>query len=114
AAAVHQQLLPYADVNVVVGLGAVCLGSVATYLGKLAAALGREGQAAEHFERGLAANTALRAPLHIARTQLEYARVLQDASRKRELIESVQQTATALGLEKLAGEAAQLRSLSLG
>jgi tetratricopeptide (TPR) repeat protein len=113
AGGVYEQLLPYADANVVVGLGAVCLGSVATYLGKLAAALGRELQAAEHFERALAAHTALRAPLHLARTQLEYARALQDPSRRRELIESVQRTAASLGLEKLAREAAQLRSLSV-
>jgi hypothetical protein len=37
----------------------------------LAAAIGRKREAADLFERGLAANTALRAPLCVARTELE-------------------------------------------
>lgn len=111
AATLYEQLLPYGRANVVVGLGAVCLGSVATFLGKLAATMGRDREAAEHFEQGLAANGALRAPVCVARTQLEYARMLGPGRRGHELLESAQGTAAQLGLDKLAGEAVQLHTV---
>jgi hypothetical protein len=111
AAIIHEQLLPYAQANVVVGLGAVCLGSVATFAGRLAAAIGRKGEAAELFERGLAANTALRAPLCVARTELEYARAVGPGRRGQELVGAAERTAARLGVDKLARDAEQLRSV---
>ncbi len=45
AAILYDLLRPYADTNVVIGLGAVCLGSTSRYLGRLALTLGRPEQA---------------------------------------------------------------------
>jgi tetratricopeptide (TPR) repeat protein len=114
AAIIYEQLLPYADASVVIGLGAACLGSVATFVGKLAAAIGAKGEAADLFERGLAANSALRAPVCIARTELEYARVLGPRRRGQELVSRAERSAVELGLDKLARDAQQLRGVWTG
>jgi hypothetical protein len=84
---------------------------VATFAGRLAAAIGRNGEAAELFERGLAANTALRAPLCAARTELEYARAVGPGRRGQELVAAAERTAARLGVDKLARDAEQLRSV---
>ena len=76
AAKLYELLQPYRDVNVVIGLAAVCLGSAAQYLGRLAAAMHRPQEAAEHFERALLANERLNAPICLAHTRLDYARLL--------------------------------------
>jgi hypothetical protein len=114
AAIIHEQLLPYAQSNVVVGLGAVCLGSVATFVGRLAAVIGRKREAGALFEQGLVANTALRAPLCVARTELEYARALGPGRRGEELVAAAERAATGLGVDKLARDAEQLRSVWAG
>ena len=111
AATLYDQLVPYQSANVVIGLGAVCLGSVATFLGKLAATTGREREAARHFEQALAANAALRAPACVARTELEYARLLGTGRRGQELLAAAERTAARLELDKLARDTAQLRSV---
>jgi DNA-binding SARP family transcriptional activator/tetratricopeptide (TPR) repeat protein len=53
AALLYAMLEPYAEVNVVIGFAAVCLGSAASFLGKLAATMGQPELAAEHFERAI-------------------------------------------------------------
>jgi DNA-binding SARP family transcriptional activator len=111
AAIIYEQLLPYAGANVVVGLGAACLGSVATFVGRLAGVIGREREAAALFEQGLAANTALRAPLCVARTELVYARALGPGRRGEELVAAAERTAARLGVDKLARDSEQLRSV---
>ena len=63
------------------------------------------------FERGLAANTALRAPLCVARTELEYARALGPGRRGQDLVAGAERAAAQLGLDKLARDAEQLRSV---
>ncbi|HUA47747.1 MAG TPA: AAA family ATPase [Solirubrobacteraceae bacterium] len=100
AALLYAALEPYADVNVVIGFAAVCLGSAASFLGKLAATMGRRDLAAEHFERALAANAELRAPACLARTQVDYARALGGIAnvRGQELIAAAARTAAELGL----------------
>jgi hypothetical protein len=60
----------------VIGFAAVCLGSAASFLGKLAATMGQPELAAEHFERALAANAEFPAPGCLARTQVDYARAI--------------------------------------
>jgi DNA-binding SARP family transcriptional activator len=114
AGLLYEQLLPYADHNVVVGLAAVCLGSVATFVGKLAATIGNDRAAAGHFERALEANAALRAPVCLAHTQLDYARALGPGARAQELIESATAIAQTLGLHKLAQRADELRGRERG
>lgn len=110
AALLYGKLEPYANVNVVIGLAAVCLGSAASFLGKLAATTGRLEQAAEHFERALAANTALLAPGCLARTQVDYARALGDDPRAGALLDQAGQAAAQLGLGAVARKVAALRA----
>jgi tetratricopeptide (TPR) repeat protein len=102
SARLYDKLRPYGDRAVVVGLAAICLGSAEAFLGKLAATIGRNRDAAEHFERALAANRALRAPVCVARTQLDYARTLGRGPRARELVEEASRTAARLGLQDVA------------
>ncbi len=108
AALLYSKLEPYADVNVVIGLAAVCLGSAASFLGKLAATMGRPAEAERDFERALEANAALRAPACLARTQVDYARLLGRGPRAAELLSAAAQTASELGLGAVARKVAEL------
>jgi DNA-binding SARP family transcriptional activator/tetratricopeptide (TPR) repeat protein len=108
AALLYAMLEPYADVNVVIGFAAVCLGSAASFLGKLAATMGEPELAAQHFERALAINSELPAPVCLARTQVDYARAILAAAgeprdpRADELLEAAARTAAELGLRAVA------------
>jgi tetratricopeptide (TPR) repeat protein len=112
ATLLYGKLEPYADVNVVIGLAAVCLGSAASFLGKLAATMGRGDLAAEHFERALAANQALQAPGCLGRTQVDYARALLGAGdpRAEELLAAASEAAERHGLGAVARKIAALRA----
>ncbi len=110
AAQLYELLLPYRDVNVVIGLAVVCLGSAARYLGRLAAVTGRKEEARQHFERALVANAALKAPVCLAHTQIDYARALGPSRRAAELIEAAERTAGTLVLAKAAWRLAQLQA----
>ncbi|HET6867579.1 MAG TPA: AAA family ATPase [Solirubrobacteraceae bacterium] len=116
AALLYERLEPYADVNVVIGLAAACLGSAAGFLGKLAATMGRADLAAEHFERALAANAALVAPACLARAQVDYARAIWSARpgdpRAAELLEAAGAAAERHGLGAVARKVAALRAES--
>ncbi len=105
----YELLAPYRDVNVVIGIGALCQGSAARYLGLLAACTGAVEQARELFEQALAANRALRAPICLARTQLDYAATLGGGAHAVALIDQAARTAAELGLESIARRAEQLR-----
>ena len=89
AALVHAELAPYAHLYLVDGIGAGLAGSVERPLGNLAMLAGDLDGAAGHFERALAANTAIGAPLAVANTRREYAELLRrrgapgDAERRR-------------------------------
>ena len=108
AALLYAQLEPYADVNVVIGLAAVCLGSAESFLGRLAGTMGRIDLAASHFERALSANAALEAPACLARTQVDYARGLGPGPRAAELLAAAGRTAAELGLGAVARKIAVL------
>ncbi len=111
AAKLYELLRPYREVNVVIGLAAVCLGSAARYLGRLAATLDRREEAAEHFERALVANARLNAPIWLAHTRLDYAELLGPGDRRSsELIEVASQTAAELSLPAIAKRVAELRA----
>ncbi len=114
AALLYAKLEPYADLNVVIGLAAVCLGSAASFLGKLAATMGLAERAAEHFERALVANTELLAPVCLARTQVDYARALGDDPRADALLDAASQAAAQLGLGSVARKVAALRDRQHG
>jgi tetratricopeptide (TPR) repeat protein len=111
AALLYERLEPYAEANVVIGLAAACLGSAASFLGKLAATMGREDLTVEHFERALEANRALKAPVCLARTQLDYARVLGPGPRADELVLAAARTAEQTGAGSIAR---RITALSVG
>ncbi len=106
---VYEMLLPYREVNVVIGLGAVCLGSAARFLGRLAGAMGRREEAVAHFDRALNGNAALGAPLALAHTQLDYAELLgsRDPEAQR-LIAAAAEVAEQLDLPAVARRAASM------
>jgi DNA-binding SARP family transcriptional activator len=110
AAQLHDLLIPYREVNIVIGLAAVCTGSAARYLGRLATTMGHDEDAADHFERALQANAALSAPLWLAHTQLDYAEALGRGRRATELIDAAARTAEALALPKVTRRIDQLRA----
>ena len=109
AAKLYELLLPYHEVNVVIGLAAVCLGSAARYLGRLAAVIGANDEAIGHFERALVANASLKAPIQLAHTQIDYARVVGPGPRSRELIQAAERISMSLSLPKVARRLAQLQ-----
>jgi hypothetical protein len=110
AAQLYDLLLPFRDVNVVIGIGAMCEGSAARYLGLLAACTGARREAVEHFEQALIANAALRAPLHLAHTQLDYASLLGAEPRAAKLIIAAGRIAKELGSPYVAQRAAELQA----
>jgi tetratricopeptide (TPR) repeat protein len=95
-------LLPYAAQ--VVGLVGDWLGSVSYYLGLLATTLGRFAEAEAHFAAASATHIRIGAPTWLARTRLEWARMLLtrcdtgDVERAPELLEQALATARDLGL----------------
>jgi hypothetical protein len=102
ALALHDLLAPYADR--LEGGGFICWGSVAHYLGMLATTLGRFDDAESRFAAASATHTRIDAPCWLARTRLEWARMLiardaeGDAGRARDLLGQALHTAHELGL----------------
>jgi tetratricopeptide (TPR) repeat protein len=103
----YEELLPVADLNVV-GFMELARGSVARSLGALAALLGRHEEAQRHFDAALEANERMGARPWLARTQHEYALMLQardapgDRAHAAELLGTALETARALGMTTLA------------
>jgi DNA-binding SARP family transcriptional activator/tetratricopeptide (TPR) repeat protein len=109
AAMLHDLLAPYEASNLVRGLGVVCLGPVARFLGRLASTLGRPEQATRHFQAALEAVESLRAPVLRAHVQLDHAEALGAGVRAARLIDDAARTARELGLPLVARRAANLR-----
>jgi tetratricopeptide (TPR) repeat protein len=107
-AVLYDALLPYADENVVAGVGVASLGPAARVLGKLAAMMDRGHEAARHFERALEISVRLAAPVWLAHTQLDYAAALGRGNRAAELAAEAAETAQRLGLTAIARHAAGL------
>src|SRR6185503_5476290 len=76
ASTVYELIAPYADRNIVLGLGQGCYGPATLYLGMLAAVQGQGAQAAEHFEQAITMCTRMRAWPYLVRAQYALARVL--------------------------------------
>jgi len=93
----------------VAGIGALCLGSAARYLGKLAAGCGYPDEANRHFEQALKVNQALESPVLVAHTQLDWAATLGAGTRAQRLIQEAAETAEQLGLAAIARRVARLR-----
>ncbi len=106
AALLYEDLLPYADRQIVGVYGATCLGSAAYALGELAAAMGRWDDAERHFDHALAFNERIGAWPWLARTRHEYASMLHerdqsgDHQRAQALVEQALATFEELGMKK--------------
>jgi tetratricopeptide (TPR) repeat protein len=109
ARSIYELLLPYQRANVVVGLAAVCLGATGRYLGRLAIAMGERAEAIELLEGAMERNRVLTAPIHLAHTQLDYARALGPGPRAGELLEAAQRTAQELELPFVARRGERVR-----
>jgi tetratricopeptide (TPR) repeat protein len=110
----YEVLEPYRDSNVVIGHGAVCFGSVARYLGRLALTVGKRDLALEHLRQAVDSSTAMRAPVHLAHARLDHATALVaggDWSAAQTLIEQAAETASALDLPLVARRAESLSSM---
>jgi tetratricopeptide (TPR) repeat protein len=105
-------LAPWAGQVVYSGISA--WGCVDHHLGAVAAVIGRYEEAEEHLRRAAELNTALRAPIWVARTELATARLLllrdgpQDRERGRMLLERAAAAAQRLGSATLARRASGL------
>jgi DNA-binding SARP family transcriptional activator/tetratricopeptide (TPR) repeat protein len=116
AAPVYDALLPLADQNVVLALGASCWGSVSHYLGLLAACLGRLDDADTHFQQALDRNGRMGAWPLVARTQVAYARMLigrgqpGDLEHADSLLDAAEEIAEELRMVSLGLRAQELRA----
>jgi tetratricopeptide (TPR) repeat protein len=112
ASTLYDLLRPYTEVFPV--LSAVSTGSTDHYLGMLAVVTGRAADAEEHFRAAAATHERMQAPIWLARTRLEWARMLLarrqpgDAERARELLGQALATARELGLAHIERGAVQL------
>jgi DNA-binding SARP family transcriptional activator/tetratricopeptide (TPR) repeat protein len=109
SARLYELLLPHAGTQVVVGLGAGCLGAVDQYLGRLALSMGRRNDAIDHLRRAVEANARLGAVVELAHARLDLARALGRGAEAAELIETAQRTAAERALAKVARRAEELR-----
>jgi class 3 adenylate cyclase len=113
AAILAHFLAPYADQFVSSG-PVSCFGSVARYLGRLAATMGRLDDADTHFATATAAHTRIGAPAWQARTQLDWATLLLtrqhhgDIHLAANLLGQAQATARQLALNAIERRAATL------
>jgi AAA ATPase domain len=112
----YELLRPWAAQNVVVSIGAACIGSAERYLGLAAATLGRLDDAAAHCEAALAFNGRMGAQAQLAHTQADYALALRrrngpdDARRAEALLGAAAHAAAALGMARLAARLAALET----
>ncbi len=109
AAILYKLLEPSADTNVVIGLGAVCLGATSRYLGRLALTLGRREAAVAHLRRAVAANAALQAVVELAHSRVDLAWALGPGTEAVELLELAEAVAGERRLSAVARRAALLR-----
>ena len=109
AAILYELLQPYADTNVVIGLGAVCLGSTSRYLGRLALTLGRQDEAVGRLRHAVAANASLQAVVELAHSRVDLAWALGAGTEAVELLEQAEAVATERRLPAVARRAALVR-----
>jgi tetratricopeptide (TPR) repeat protein len=106
----YELLSPYSDL-LIYGAPEVSTGATSRYLGKLAVGLGRWEDAERHFSHALELNAKVRARPWLARTQLDYARMLRvrgipsDQARADELLRSAVSTFRSLGMTSHADSA---------
>ena len=112
----RSRLEPYADQLVVISLAGGITGSVAFYLGLLATTMGDWLEAEAYFAAAAATHERIGAPTWLARTRLEWARMLlahaepYDAERAHDLLRQALATARELGLANIERGAVELLS----
>jgi hypothetical protein len=114
AAALYERLIPHADRIHVRGVAGSCDGSISRHLGVLATVLERWEDGDRHFRHALERNARLGSPPLVARTRVDYARLLlargapEDRSRAVDLLEPALASARALGMAPLGRRAREL------
>ncbi|MGH9034698.1 MAG: ATP-binding protein [Acidimicrobiia bacterium] len=112
AVVLTDKLRPYA--GVLAHNGCTTFGAVDRYLGMLAATQGRFSEAESHFSAAASIHTRIGAPIWLARTQVEWARMLfrrngpGDSERARELLASALLTGRELDLGYIVRQAGTL------
>jgi tetratricopeptide (TPR) repeat protein len=107
-------LAPYADQLVVAAFAGLVSGPVSFFLGLLSSASGDWLEAESYFAAAAATQERIGAPVWLARTHLEWARMLQargdpgDRARVRELLDQALTTARELGLTSLEQDGVEL------
>ncbi|MEA2451216.1 MAG: eukaryotic-like serine/threonine-protein kinase [Thermoleophilaceae bacterium] len=115
SAEIYNELLPFANRNVVVGGGWVCHGSTSRFLGMLAAVLERYDDAERHFAVAIQMNQRLKARPLVALTRADYAEMLAergddaDLERANELIGEALRVGGEIGMRGLVERAFGLR-----
>jgi tetratricopeptide (TPR) repeat protein len=109
AAILYESLTPFAETNVVIGLGAVCLGATSRYLGRLALTLKRRDQAVAHLRHAVQANASLQAVVELAHSRVDLAWALGPGTEAVELLELAEAVAVERRLPAVARRAALLR-----
>jgi tetratricopeptide (TPR) repeat protein len=109
AAVLYDLLAPFDQTNVVIGLGAVCLGSSSRYLGRLALTVGRQAEAVAHLRHAVDANASLQAIVELAHSWVDLAWALGDGREAVELLERAEAAAADLRLPAVARRAALVR-----
>jgi DNA-binding SARP family transcriptional activator/tetratricopeptide (TPR) repeat protein len=113
----YKLLLPYADRYVVIP-ALLCLGSASRALGLLATTLSRFEDAKRHFEHALTMNAHIKAPIWIAQTEHDYARMLLlrdrpgDRDKALELLKDALAAANKLGLTALTDKTQLLKLMA--
>jgi len=109
AGRLEKRIKPWSAINF--GMGCtIYIGSASRQLGLLAETLGRLDDAERHFEDALAMNIRMGARPWVARTQLDYARMLRkrasdgDVARAQELLAAALATAQEIGMAKVAAD----------
>jgi DNA-binding SARP family transcriptional activator len=111
--ALYERLTPYSRL-VAYGAPEVSTGAVSRYLGKLASSMSLWDEAKEHFGHALQLNARLEAKPWLARTQVDYARMLRargspgDRDHSGQLVAQAVATFRALGMQSHADRASKV------
>ncbi|HEV3364835.1 MAG TPA: hypothetical protein VG795_11990, partial [Acidimicrobiia bacterium] len=113
-APLRSAMAPYADQLMIGSFAGWIGGSVSLHLAMLAATAGDYAQADTEFAAAAATHDRIRAPIWLARTRVEWARMLlaraesNDVARAHDLLGRALTTASELGLAKMEREATEL------
>jgi DNA-binding SARP family transcriptional activator len=116
AAILYEQLLPYARLNVVIGLAIYVVGAVEQFLGLLATSGERWDDAERHLDAARAMHERMRSPPLAAHTDYRRAKMLlargrpEDAARARGLLDRAADSARSLGMTRLSRLTEELSS----